>query len=94
MTNRHSDLPTDRPNLAPRSYEIRLRGHLDPRWSDWLEGLSVERMPDGSTLLSGPIGDQSALVGVLNRLHQLNLRLISVCEILPGRPLPGKEEKP
>ena len=59
-------------------YEIRVNGDLGHRWSDWFEGLEVRSDPDGVTLLRGELVDQSALFGVLNKIHSLNLELISV----------------
>ncbi len=59
-------------------YQVRVGGHLDAGWSDWLGGLSISVQPDGSTLLSGELPDQSALHGVLNKLYSLNLALLSV----------------
>ena len=59
-------------------YEIRVEGHLTDRWSDWFEGLVIHNDPDGETTLSGALSDQAALFGVLNKIHALNLTLISV----------------
>jgi hypothetical protein len=59
-------------------YEIRLAGHLPERWSAWFEGLTIRNDPNGEALLSGPLADQAALLGVLNRIQALNLELISV----------------
>ncbi len=59
-------------------YEIRIEGHLADRWSDWFEGLTVQRTSDGKTLLTGLLSDQAALFGVLTKIHNLNLVLISV----------------
>jgi hypothetical protein len=64
---------------TPHVYEIRVEGHLAERWSDWFEGLAIRREPDGETVLTGPLSDQSALLGVLTRIHDLNLVLVSVC---------------
>ena len=64
-------------------YEIRLRGRLDPRWSDWFDGLGLTTGPDGVTTLRGPVVDQAALHGLLHRLRDLGLPLISVTEIQP-----------
>ncbi len=64
-------------------FEIRVKGHLDDSWSDWLEGLNIERLDDGEMLLSGTIVDQSALMGVLNTLGRLNMALISLNEKNP-----------
>ena len=59
-------------------YAIRVRGHLDPRWSEWFDGLTVTQVEPGETLLSGPIADQAALHGLLAKIRDLNLTLISV----------------
>jgi hypothetical protein len=62
-------------------FEIRVKGHLDESWSDWLEGLEVKLLDNGETVLSGRIRDQAALMGILTRLYNLNLVLLSVSEI-------------
>jgi hypothetical protein len=59
-------------------YEIRVKGHLDPRWSEWFEGLTVTRTASGETILFGSIVDQAALHGLLAKIRDLNLTLISV----------------
>ena len=59
-------------------YEFRIRGHLDDRWSDWLAGLAVQRQEDGTTLLVGAVVDQAALHGVIIRIRDLGLPLLSV----------------
>jgi hypothetical protein len=59
-------------------YEIRIKGQLDPSWSEWFEGMRIEPLPDGETLLSGPLIDQAALHGLLNRIRDMNLTLICV----------------
>ena len=66
---------------TPRIYEIRVEGHLAERWSDWFDGLAIHKEPDGETVLTGPLSDQAALFGVLTRIHDLNLVLVSVCRI-------------
>jgi hypothetical protein len=60
------------------TYRIRVRGHLGDHWSDSLGGLAVQRKDDGTTLLVGPVVDQSALHGVLARIRDLGLPLLSV----------------
>lgn len=60
------------------SVELRIQGHLDPRWSDWLDGLTLVPQDDGTTLLKGEVTDQTALYGLLNRLRDLNLTLLSI----------------
>lgn len=62
-------------------YEIHIKGQLDESWSEWLEGLDVKLFDNGEMILSGYIGDQAALMGILNKLYGLNLTLLSVNEI-------------
>jgi hypothetical protein len=59
-------------------YEIRVKGTLDEEWSEWLGGMAIARQNDGTCLLSGPVIDQAALQGVLLKLHDLGLALVSV----------------
>jgi hypothetical protein len=59
-------------------YEIRLRGHLDPRWAAQFEGLRLSQESDGTTLLAGTVLDQAALHGLLRRVRDLGLPLVSV----------------
>ncbi len=59
-------------------YHIRVEGHLDRSWSERLEGMTVNLLENGETLLSGPVADQAALHGLLNRIRDLNLILVSV----------------
>ena len=60
------------------SYEIRLKGRLEPRWADWFDGLTLTHESDGTTLLSGPVVDQAALHGLLGKVRDLGLPLIAV----------------
>ena len=62
-------------------FEIHVKGHLDDSWSDWLEGLDVKLLDNGEMILFGHIGDQAALMGILNKLYRLNLALLSVGEV-------------
>ncbi len=62
-------------------YEIRLQGHLQDRWSEQLDGLTLTREDDGTTTLSGSLPDQTALHSVLLKIRNMNLKLISVKEI-------------
>lgn len=59
-------------------YEIRVRGHLSQDWSDWFARLAIQNLEDGQGVLSGQLPDQTALLGVLNRIHALNLTLLSL----------------
>lgn len=67
----------------PAGYEIRVEGVLDQRWTDWFEGLEIAS-DDSQTVISGPVTDQSALHGLLNRVCDLGLVLISVRRLEPG----------
>ena len=62
----------------PGWYEIRLQGRLDERWAEWFDGMTIEPESDGVTVLRGHVVDQAALHGLLARLRDLNLPLISV----------------
>jgi hypothetical protein len=69
--------PTTDPSRPP-VYEIRVRGRLGPRWADWFEGLTVTPEANGDTLLTGPVVDQAALHGLLRRVRDLGVPLLSV----------------
>ncbi len=62
-------------------YQIRVKGRLDGAWSAWLDGLEITPQPNGETLLSGPVADQTALHGILARIRDMNLILISVARM-------------
>lgn len=64
-----------------RPYQITVRGQLIDDWSDWFDGLQMTSSPGGDTVLSGMIVDQSALMGVLNKLHRLNMTLLSLSPV-------------
>ena len=66
---------------TPGRYEIRLNGRLDSRWATWFDGLSLSHESDGTTVLSGPVIDQAALHGLLSKVRDLGLPLISVTQI-------------
>jgi hypothetical protein len=80
MTDQRTPTP-DRPEAG--RYEIRLAGHLDAHWAAWFDGLTVSQESDGTTVISGPIADQAALHGVLQRVRDLGLPLVSVVRIEP-----------
>ena len=65
----------------PGCYEIRLKGHLDARWADQFEHMSFTHASDGTTILAGPVVDQAALYGVLRKVRDLGLPLLSVVQI-------------
>ena len=62
----------------PEYFEIKIKGHLDPHWSDWFAGLQLSHLEGNETLLSGTLPDQAALHGLLERIRDLNITLISV----------------
>ena len=93
MANLHHDngpdsSAQDAPDRSARTshsgggvFEIRIKGHLNDTWSDWLEGLGVNLLDNGEMILSGYIEDQAALMGTLNKIYGLNLTLLSVSKV-------------
>ena len=65
-------------HYEPWIYEIRIKGHLDDKWADWFEGLTITLEDDGDTLLTGPVIDQAALHGLLKKVRDLGMPLVSV----------------
>jgi hypothetical protein len=68
----------------PEYYELKIKGHLDPHWSDWFAGLKLTHLGGDETLVSGSLPDQAALHGLLERIRDLNLTLISVTRSDPS----------
>jgi hypothetical protein len=62
-------------------YEIRIRGHLGSRWATWFDGMTLTAMSDGTTVLDGPVVDQAALHGVLHKVRDTGLPLLSVNQV-------------
>jgi hypothetical protein len=75
----------------PEYYEIRIKGHLDPYWADWFAGLQLTHQEPDETLLSGLLPDQAALHGLLERIRDLNLTLLSVIRDGPSTPDSAKK---
>ena len=73
----------DEKHNQPQRYEIRIKGHLDDRWAEWFEGLAITLQEDGNTLLAGPVVDQAALHGLLKKVRDLGLPLLSVNSVEP-----------
>lgn len=69
----------------PTVYEIRIEGHLDKQWIGWCSGLAIRLEEDGNTLLTGPVADQAALFGLLKKVRDLGMPLVSVNRIEPGK---------
>jgi hypothetical protein len=67
----------------PVFYKIRIKGELDSQWTDWFEGLSITLDDNGDTLISGPVIDQAALHGILKKVRDLGIPLVSVCPVKP-----------
>jgi len=79
-------------NLDPRTdpgeplvYQIRIKGHLGRQWTDWFGGLTITLEDNGDTLLTGPVVDQAALHGLLKRVRDLGVRLLSVNPVNSGQ---------
>jgi hypothetical protein len=83
-----NDLPTS----TAQNYEIRLKGHLDERWTEWFEGLSIT-LEENDTLLTGPVVDQAALHGLLRKVRDLGLLLISVNRVPVNESYPSYLKK-
>jgi hypothetical protein len=70
-------------HYEPGLYEIRIKGHLDDKWADWFEGLTITLQDNGDTLLTGPVVDQAALHGWLKKVRDLGMPLLSVIRVEP-----------
>jgi hypothetical protein len=68
---------------GPDRYEIRLKGHLGSRWAARFDGMTLTNLPDGTTLIEGPVVDQAALHGLLRTLRDIGLPLLSVTQVQP-----------
>jgi hypothetical protein len=69
----------------PLVYQIRIKGHLGRQWTDWFEGLTITLEDNGETLLTGPVADQAALHGVLRKVRDVAMPLISVIRVRPDQ---------
>ena len=69
----------------PMIYKIRLKGHLGRHWTDWFDGLTITLEDNGETLLTGPLADQAALHGLLKKVRDLGMPLLSVVGIKPDQ---------
>ena len=68
----------------PVVYQIRIKGHLGPQWTEWFEGMAVTREENGDTLLTGPVIDQASLHGLLKKVRDLGMPLLSVSRVDAG----------
>jgi hypothetical protein len=79
----HTDIPR---------YEIRVKGHLGSRWEAWFDGLSITTEDDGTTVVSGPVVDQAALHGLLHKVRDIGIPLVSLSQLPPDAPAPETQE--
>jgi len=75
-------------------YEIRIEGHLDARWATWFDGLSLTNESDGTTLIRSLVADQAALHGLLQKVRDVGLPLVSVTQVEPDQPHPDQPTMP
>ena len=71
--------------MSQEFYQITVKGHLDNRWANWFEGLTITREDNGETLLIGPVVDQAALHGLLRKVRDLGMPLLSVTHVRPSQ---------
>jgi len=79
---------TPNPTTDPQQrmiYQIRIQGHLGSEWTDWFEGLSITLQDNGETLLTGSVVDQAGLYGLLRKVRDLGMPLLSVNRVYPGQ---------
>ena len=65
----------------PTVYQIRIAGHVNPRWTEWFDGMTITLLKEGDTLLTGPLLDQAALYGLLHRVRNLGMPLLAVTPV-------------
>jgi hypothetical protein len=78
MSNKLTPQPD---TLQPMVYQIKIKGHLNGQWTEWFEGLTITLEEDGNTLLTGPVVDQAALHGLLKKVRDLGMPLVSVGQV-------------
>ena len=79
-----NEINSERDPVQPMIYQIRIKGRLSRKWADWFEGLDITDLDNGETLLSGPVVDQAALYGVLRKVRDVGMPLLSVVCLKPG----------
>ncbi len=77
----------------PDVYQIRIKGHLGHQWTDWFEGFVITLEEDGNTLLTGPVVDQAALHGLLKKVRDLGMPLVSVNQVQFNETHPSRSKK-
>lgn len=83
IPNEHNPQPA---SGQPMVYQVRIKGHLDSQWKDWFGGLSITLEEEGDTLLTGPVIDQAALYGLLKKVRDLGMPLLSLQRVEPDPP--------
>ncbi|MBI5303000.1 MAG: hypothetical protein HY868_12755 [Chloroflexi bacterium] len=79
-------MPNEHEPSQSQVYQIRIKGHLDSQWADWFEGMTITLEENGDTLLTGAVVDQAALHGLLKKVRDLGMPLVSVNRVEPGHP--------
>ena len=90
MSNKLTSQPD---SVQPTIYQIRLKGHLDRQWIHWFDGLTITLEEDGNTLLAGPVADQAALHGLLKKVRDLGMPLVSVSQVQFNETHPYRSKK-
>jgi len=77
-----TDMCMEKKTSMPQEfYQITVKGHLNPNWADWFDGLTITPLPNGTTAISGPLVDQAALHGLLRKVRDLGVPLLSVTRV-------------
>jgi len=71
--------------IEPMIYQVRIEGHLGNAWTNWFDGFTIRRTNNGETLLTGPVTDQAALHGLLRKVRNLGVPLVSVIRVTPDQ---------
>jgi hypothetical protein len=79
-----NEINSESEKAQPMIYQIRIKGHLGRHWTDWFEGLTLTALDNGETLLTGSVVDQAALHGLLRKVRDLGVPLLSVSRVEPG----------
>ena len=80
-----NEINSENEKTQPLVYQIRIKGHLGREWTDWFGGLTLTLEDNGETLLTGPVVDQAALHGVLRKVRDIGMPLLSVSRVEPGQ---------
>ena len=80
-----NEINSESEKAQPLVYQIRIKGHLGRQWTDWFGGLAITLEDNGETLLTGPVVDQAALHGLLKKVRDLAMPLVSVSPVTPGQ---------